>query len=119
MDFHHSRLVDFINMLYISLKDRDSMGIVDSMQSLLDYTVYHFSAEEAMLQSIRYPEYDNHIPRHHQFIALIEEHFTDLKNRGSIDGYGIVAFLTQWLLQHILKEDMKYSDYIHSNNIEV
>lgn len=119
MDYHHKRLVDFINMLYSSLKRNDSSSIVDAVNNLLDYTIYHFKAEEAVLDNIGYPDLANHIPRHNQFIAKIEEVSEQMQKTKSIGGFGIVAFLTEWLLKHILHEDRKYADFIADNGLSI
>lgn len=119
MDYHHSRLVDFINELYTALNQHNSLGIIDSMQNLLDYTIYHFSAEESMLQRIGYPAFNDHLPYHHAFIEIIEGHYQTLSEKHEIPGYSIVSYLTGWLLKHILQEDRKYANFIHDNNKRV
>ena len=83
--------------------------IVDIIEELKDYAVYHFSFEEKYMASIKYRKLFSHKVIHDDFIAKINE--VDLDNVDeSQDEYllGILDFVVQWIEQHILGTDRQY-----------
>ncbi len=112
-DEHHKHLVDLLNQVYDDISngvDRENMAIV--FKELIDYTVYHFGAEEAWLQSINYPAISQHVQEHATFtkqIIDIHEEFLVTRNSFSFD---LLNLLQDWLLQHILKTDAEYVEYM-------
>ena len=59
-DDQHKKLIDLINQLHDSMlvgKGKDVMGEV--MNSLVDYTKTHFTAEETLMRLHNYPDYES------------------------------------------------------------
>jgi hemerythrin len=65
IDEQHKKLVRLVNDMYDAMhagKGRDMIGTV--IAEFVDYTDYHFKAEERLLRQNRYPEYDEHKEMH-------------------------------------------------------
>jgi len=112
MDSHHKKLFDIVNDLHEAAKAGDApekLGRI--VGELLDYTRYHFTEEERMLERIAYPKLSEHKGMHQQFIAEVEGFQREIQQ-----GMAVFAVLrlmdtaVEWLRDHILKVDMGYSD---------
>ena len=113
IDEQHKKLFEIANRAYELLKNdfvTDKYDrIVDIIEELKDYAVYHFSFEEKYMASIKYRKLFSHKVIHDDFIAKINE--VDLDNVDeSQDEYllGILDFVVQWIEQHILGTDRQY-----------
>ena len=113
VDGHHLRLFDLVNAFHDALLAGEGRGAVDvALTELLDYTVYHFRAEEEIMASVGYPDIEGHKQQHQ---ALLE------KTLGMVERYRkgeaelsmpLVHFLTDWLYQHTTTADRKIGQFI-------
>lgn len=94
----------------------DSKIVNEYIMKLYDYTGTHFAEEEKVLKSIGYPELRNHQKLHVDLVTKL----TDFSKNGFANPAALQdfkAFVTNWLVEHILQEDMKYKEYAIENNI--
>lgn len=111
MDDEHKVLIDKINDLAEGIdKGVKQPELKRLFTDLSNYVVEHFSDEERFLEGINYPELDQHKAIHRKLIARVGEFDHDLQN-GRLDSAALVAFLNDWLIQHILGVDMRYSRF--------
>ncbi len=110
IDEQHKRLIDLINDLAKAMsegKGRDLIGNI--IKELEDYTVYHFDFEEKFMEKNGYSDLESHKKIHQNFVDKIKE-FEIKNNEGSLLlSIDIFNFLRDWLKEHILGTDMKYS----------
>lgn len=116
VDLEHKRLINLANQLAVAIIDgegKEHLKMV--LDKLLDYTATHFKNEEALFNKFKYPESDVHIEEHrkltHQVMDLHKE--ISLRFAGNI-----VEFLESWLVDHILKYDIKYAEYLKDRGVE-
>lgn len=109
IDADHKKLLSLVNELHSVVRKKeppDTVGRV--LRDLLAYADYHFEAEEQLLRLIRYPDLDRHKEIHGKLkdqVAALEERYRDDPKKGSVKMFD---FLSDWLMRHILGEDMKY-----------
>ena len=72
------------------------------MQALVDYVVLHFKTEEEGFSSHHYEHAVAHKAIHDKFLADATAAVAGGVNPG------IIAFLKDWLVTHIMGSDMKY-----------
>ena len=126
VDNQHKTLINYINDLDDAInKDisaqakKELISIV--INKLVNYTKVHFVYEEAVVFKFSsYPEAENHREIHEKVFKGVEL-FKNRIQTEDIDvlGSDLMIFLTQWITNHILKEDMKYADYIKENGIKI
>lgn len=113
IDNQHKKLVDLINELHSAMKDgkgKDKLGPI--LTELIEYTKYHFSAEEKLMQQKNYPGYSKHKNEHDIFTKKIVE-FNNQYNSGSLSlSIDVLMFLKEWLVVHIKGTDKQYSPYL-------
>jgi hemerythrin-like metal-binding protein len=110
LDNHHKVLFGILNRLYASCFEENEGITLDSIyEESVSYTNYHFSAEENYMRNKGYKDIDNHIKAHNIFkerIMLLKKDI-DLKN--IVLTKELIVYLGNWLLNHVLVEDKKYS----------
>lgn len=121
IDHEHKTIIALMNRLYDHYVQEEHLSILKSaIKTLVEYTQYHFSHEEMIMDACHYPE----IPSHHHQHTLLLQKVTDIAeqfhtNPSSIDKDKLLIFLKEWLINHILKEDMAYRPYCEYNqNVE-
>ena len=78
------------------------------LENLRDYTVKHFSDEEQYMESINYKKLFTQKVQHLKFIhkldEFIEHHNDEIEDQDE-QIMGILKYLTDWLVDHILYVD--------------
>lgn len=112
IDEEHKRLFEIMEQANQVIHDEMSFDkydeIIDIIDELRDYTEFHFSDEENFMKSINYPDLDKQLLAHSHFVEKLNE--IDLDNvDNDQQGYlnDLLAFLLNWLTNHILKMDKK------------
>ena len=116
IDGHHRKLITIVEEVR-SLLDlptaeyRVKVGKV--LKKLSDYTVYHFSEEERIMNQHRYPLLEEHAKIHDSFIKKLSGALPLMAVGDKKTAVEMYNFLSTWLVQHIAVDDHKWSDYIH------
>ena len=112
IDEEHKQLFKYADEAYELLHDEfipDKYDRIDSiLEKLRDYTVKHFADEEQYMESINYKKIFTQKVQHQEFIVKLDE-FMDQHNDEVEDQdeqiTGILKYLTEWLINHILYVD--------------
>jgi hemerythrin-like metal-binding protein len=118
VDEDHKRFFDLINMLNRSITTgKESSLIMKTLQCIIDDAVSHFAHEEKLFREWHYPEADAHAKKHANVVKALEvlQHkFVPYSKDSEWMDAGIKV--KKILLEHIVKEDMKYADYYRENS---
>ena len=117
-DAHHHHLVDLLNRTYDEFDKGapvENLGLL--LQELLDYTGYHFKSEEDAMQRHAYPGLALHKDEHTRFIQRVTDMNYDFHKVNRNVSLEIIAFLKDWLLNHILKTDAEFVMYLTLNDL--
>jgi hemerythrin len=122
IDNQHKKLFELGNKVYelVALGDYYDHydEIMDILRELKEYTIYHFSKEEALLKKYNYDETDfiKHKDEHTYFIEKISNiniyELDEDQLKFLTDALGIIA---EWITSHILFTDKKYSSFLSTN----
>ncbi|MEI6558307.1 MAG: bacteriohemerythrin [Rhodospirillaceae bacterium] len=115
IDNDHQMLIDLINQLATADACNDRASAEFVIDELIQYTMQHFAREEDLLERLGYPDLAAHMGCHislsRQVLALRERFFNGFSGRLSGD---ILDFLSTWLSNHILREDLRYAPLIRA-----
>ncbi|NLO89632.1 MAG: hemerythrin family protein [Clostridia bacterium] len=110
LDEQHKKLFDIAGRIYELLKDEYAIdkydGIVELIEELKDYTIYHFKTEEEYMESIGYKKFFTHKMEHEKFVDRITN--VDLNQVDeNHDAYLLetLDFVVKWIEKHILEKD--------------
>ena len=119
-DAHHQHLVGLINLAYDDFTAGASAGSVDAiLNELVDYTSYHFAAEENWMREQEYPEVDEHVKEHESLIRRVTQMLHDIRGNKDLIMLEMITFLYNWLIQHIRKADAEYGRYIATKGVPI
>jgi hemerythrin len=110
LDSHHRKLIGIFNKLYeFYLTDVDSIAIGQAIDELIEYTDYHFEAEVKYMMEREYIDIAAHKIEHLFFKEKISYlQYRNLMNDAEVSKE-LVIYLGNWLINHVLRVDKKYS----------
>ena len=121
LDDHHKRMFGMINDVHNCIKsDRGDEEIGKVIKELVEYTKYHFIAEEKLMLECKYAGYREHEKEHKDFMkkvmVLSKEYMGDVEKRMFLS-LKIAEFLKDWLSSHVLGTDTKYGSFFNEKGI--
>lgn len=111
IDHQHEQLIDRMNMFLDAVEAHDEEFVEDTVEYLLQYTLYHFKSEENIMLRHLYEGFEMHRDQHSVFIKRM------FKMKLQIENEGVTPEVTQslkdelldWLINHIIAQDKKLS----------
>ncbi len=119
IDEQHQKLIDIANRVYELMRNELALDkydqIVEILQELKEYTVYHFRFEEGLMQKARYKKRFSHKILHQEFLAQVEAVDLSAVDENQ-DAYliQIMDFIANWLIEHIIGEDKKVGQSVRA-----
>ncbi len=118
MDDEHKVLFKLINDLNSAMIDgQSSKEIGRILDSLIDYTEYHFNHEEEMLKKIAYPNISEQEKYHKMFVNKMKDFKNEMESGEVLLSVKMIDFLKDWLVSHIVNIDTKYSGFTNERGI--
>ena len=108
IDNQHKRIVEYINEISDARDRKDHAAVGAILDSMIDYTLTHFTFEESLMERAGYPILREHKLVHESFAKRMLQHkkrFTegdDVTRQLSTD-------LQMWLTNHIKRDDKDYT----------
>lgn len=108
LDEQHKQLIKMLN----SIQAKYDQGIMfDVIMQMFNYAAEHFRSEEALMRKHAFSGLDRQIQEHKMFLRKASEFAgKDLSDPGAYRQ--MVTFLAEWLVHHILHEDMQYREIL-------
>lgn len=116
IDNDHKRLIDLCNRLhFMTLAGDDDQAVADVFDELLTYVRVHFAREEAMMRRLGYPGLKDHQSCHREFASRLRGFIADFDaGPDMFDMAAFYDFVSDWLLVHVLDEDMKLIPFLQT-----
>lgn len=122
IDDEHKKLFDIMENADQAIHDETSYDKYDHIIGILDemreYTKFHFSDEEHLMEKIAYPDLPAQKKAHEVFVEKLNEVDLDEADEDQ-EAYlnDLLSFLLKWLSGHILGMDKKIGDFVRNNKI--
>ena len=122
-DEHHKQLVHLFNDLYekvFKCEDIDDERKLtqDTLNSLLDYMRYHFTAEEKLMENLDYPGYAEHKQQHDYYVDAVHKILVEHQEGRAALSFAVFTLLKDWIVTHILGEDKEYVQFFKEKGIK-
>lgn len=118
--------IDDDHKVLIALLDRASArGLSEEevdgiIAELIDYTLYHFRHEEAIMEACGYLNLEDHRTTHRKLTARAEEFAEQWrKDRSDEVIQDLLDFLRTWLVEHIMTEDAEIQAFAEGRKAEI
>jgi len=107
IDEQHAKLLDLINQLHDAMMcGKENTVLKSVLSNVADYTEYHFTCEESLMDKSDYPESIAHKAAHKALKAkllLLQAEYLEHKPGANMR---VMDFLQNWLLDHIIMGKM-------------
>ena len=113
IDEQHKKLMGLCNKLHRLIENKDADSKVQEVLSeLVDYTLYHFQTEEELFSKVCYPHAKGHKAHHEKLVKEVSGVVERFNNGDTSIKETLMVFLTDWLKDHILKEDKAFGKFL-------
>ncbi len=117
-DDHHKKLIGLINELHDSMLTGKQQAVIGKiLNSLADYTKYHFAEEEKLMVAYGYPGLVEHRAQHEAFVGKVADCIEKYESGRLAISLEVMNFLRDWLKGHILTTDKKYTAFFAANKV--
>jgi len=118
MDNQHKKLFDLINELSQAMHSGHAKDVVGNvLPRLIDYTAHHFSAEEKLMERLKYAKLPTHRGEHRYLTERVQAFKKDFDAGNTNITPELLKFLQKWLTNHIQIVDQKYSDFMNAHGV--
>lgn len=109
LDNQHKKLVAMLNDLEAAIEHGQGREACDDIVTRMsDYAQEHFKTEEALMREHAFPDLEAHVLEHEDFVVKVMDIYFDPGSEQS-SPEGVLAFLRDWLMNHISKSDKAYA----------
>ena len=117
-DGHHRRLLEIANTIGQHLENTaERESLAGALGALVEYTRYHFVAEEKLMELYSYPEMDIHAKKHGELTMQVLEYVDRLLSGDVPEKASYINFMEHWIVRHILEEDRKYGEFLNERGV--
>ncbi len=113
-DQQHKILFEMINSLIIAKENNSEQIVVErALAQLVQYTIYHFTAEESMMRYFNFDGLEEHEKEHASLLKQVHAYQEKLTTKEGVSFDELLNFLAGWLLDHTLGIDQKYGPFLN------
>lgn len=121
IDCQHRQLLVKLNEFFDACSNQQGREkIEETLKFLKDYTLEHFGDEEDLMNGIHFPELNDHMKEHAEFVKTVLDLEQQVKEKGVsvLTTIKLNRTLTDWLLNHINKCDRLIGEYMAERKLE-
>jgi len=119
IDEQHKKLINMINALNDAIADGSAKTIMQNIfDGLTVYTEKHFGYEEQLFAQYGYVESAAHKAEHAALLKQVNELKIKMEGGDFMIGIEVMAFLKEWLTNHIMRTDMAYTEFLISKGVK-
>ncbi|WP_114326097.1 bacteriohemerythrin [Candidatus Colwellia aromaticivorans] len=119
IDEDHKTLLLLINEINDAINNGSThLVIIGIFEKLEKHVKKHFSKEELLLEQCNYGDIEEHKQQHLDFLNKIHELRDKLLHSDTVEvAKEVHLFLFNWLMTHIIIDDMSYAQTVHDNGL--
>lgn len=118
IDDQHKKLIEIISDYYSLIKDDRKEAMSKTLDSLIEYTSYHFKTEEDLFDKYDFPGNDEHKKIHADFVNTALDVQKRYKEGKLVMPTEVSNLLKNWLIDHITGTDKKYITFLHDKGVK-
>ncbi len=119
IDEQHKKLVNMINALHAAIEqDQGEDALNDIFDGLAVYIEKHFSYEEGLFAEHGFPDEEAHRREHEILTEQVETLRKRFEAEEGMITVALLEFLKNWLQNHILDSDKRYSSFLQEKGVE-
>ncbi|THB71370.1 MAG: hypothetical protein D6E12_01355 [Desulfovibrio sp.] len=112
LNAQHKKLLNMLNELETAiLLNQGDVRYHEIITKMSNYAKEHFQTEEALLTEHAFPDVEEHISEHDEFVANLMILMFEPEAEDNTPE-NVLAFLKEWLVNHIMGTDKQYAAYL-------
>ncbi len=112
IDEQHEKLALLVNQLNHEIREKGESEKINCLfAELIDYTLFHFETEHALMEASAYPDIVKHDLAHATLIAQVQR-LSQVASQGN--GLLLLQTVKDWLLKHIKLHDQSLADFLNN-----
>lgn len=120
IDEQHKKLIGYANRVLDAAHDRANDQLAkETLIKLREYTVYHFHDEEEYMAAIHYPDLPAHHNEHMLYVQRVKDLQREIYQGRSVRPEDLLPVLKDWLINHILKSDLRIAAHVRAQQEEL
>jgi hemerythrin len=122
IDEQHKMLIKRLSDLSKAIKiTQGEVKIATTLDFMVDYTDFHFTAEEKHMTEHNYPGLEYQKQQHAEFKGHLKRLVEDFEEEGPTKALStsINVFLLNWLINHIKGVDHKFGEFLKEKGFEL
>ncbi|MDE2416309.1 MAG: hypothetical protein KGN32_00740 [Burkholderiales bacterium] len=117
IDTQHRMLMMLCRKLDIAIKSNESAQAIQRvMLEVRKFVEFHFVSEQNLMHEIGYPEVEAHSKIHTGLLIDLNVQFSKIHHKTEFPE-DFLFELNDWLLGHLMHEDMKLAQYVNSASV--
>ncbi len=120
IDQQHQMLIKRLDDFATATKARHgTTQVVKTLTFLIEYTEFHFDAEEKHMTQCGYPGLEDHHAKHKDLKTTLAGLEQDFREDGATQtlAEAIYKLMVNWLVKHIREVDVQFGSYLKDNGI--
>ena len=119
MDEEHRQFIARVNDVNRAIVDAEDKATVERLMDLmLMEATHHFWHEQQLLDKRKYPEAKEHAEKHAQLTAQFTQAMKEFQDADVSYIWAMKGLqIKQLLVMHLLREDMKYRDFLRARQV--
>jgi hemerythrin len=119
LDDQHKSLMKALNELHAASMRGQAQKVAGPLLSqLVSLASGHFSAEEKLMESIKFPGLALHRAKHKELAGMIAE-FVTRHEKGDTTVYTqLLYFMRDWQTKHMQTEDQDYAGWLRAHGVK-
>jgi len=123
IDEQHKIWIERLNGLSEAIEShKEASSVSKTLNFMMDYVEFHFSAEESLMAEHNYPAAAHHRQEHQKFREVLMDLLVlelEEEQTASTFAASIHAFQVSWLKEHILSADKAFAEFLQEQDAEV
>jgi hemerythrin len=118
LDNQHKALMTALNELHAASMRGKAQEIVGPLiRQLVSIAREHFSAEERLMESIRFSGLAVHQAKHQELTRKLAEFVARHEKRDTTVYTQLLYFIRDWLTKHMQTEDQEYAKHLSAHDV--
>ena len=120
VDDQHKMLLEKLNDISEAIENQQGVDvIIRTLDFMMDYTDFHFGAEEEHMMKNQYPRIEYHKKMHNEFVDTLITMVNEFREDGATDrlAESVNIYLFNWLVTHIKGVDGAYGKYLREKGV--
>jgi hemerythrin len=119
LDNQHKAIMDVLNELHAASMEGKAQKVAGPLiRRLVTLAGEHFSAEERLMESIKFPGLAHHRAKHQDLTGKLAEYLTR-HEKGDFAMYTpLLYFIRDWQSKHMQTEDQEYAGWLSAHGVK-